>query len=322
MIGASAMDGMDPGDAFAVGWIGFGVPLEAVRGAALGIAGGMARALMEAWGIDALGCSVITAGEHRAPEVSLERGGRLDGEGLREVIEALEDEAIVTLATGGAPPGFAAMLERMPPELAAELVAEGIPEEDRGAIVIRHEPRGPTMLDRAFREGLGGAALQVVPVEIAWTIARPEEEGARRALSAAMEAAVLEAAREPRCIGAFAGASGAAWNGEGPTPFEVSAGVGEAAGHRSAAWMRSHARSPGWRAVIPAGAMARAGGAEELATVEAVAAGLLVSSAAVDAFSMGEEHRAAVERIVGPAVGDAGEAAAFVRERLQPARGR
>jgi hypothetical protein len=176
------------------------------------------------------------------------------------------------------------------------------------------------MLDRAFREAAFGVRPPIVPVEVSWTIARPDGEGGAslRALAAAMEAVVAAAAADARCIGAFAGAAGAAWDGAAPTPFEVIAGVAGVTQHRSASWFQAHARTPAWRAVIPAGALARAGGAEDLAGVEPVAAGLLVRSAAADPFSLTGDHRAALERIAGPAVGDPTEAQAFLRARYRP----
>jgi hypothetical protein len=289
---------------FAVGWLAFDAEFASVRETFVALAEEAAAAVLAATGASSLRVSLRRGDSF--PTALLDVGGAGGGGFFRRALGR------------GADP-WKPIWELLEVEGIAELRAA---DGDTGTLKLAHQPRGPTVMPIGQRTGPAA-----VPLEMGWSVARPESADARRAFAAFMDRAVRTAATRAEAIGALATAQGASFDPPyDPLPYEVLARLHGACSGR--AWAREHVRSPAWRVLVPSGARARVPRAERDGEaqgyrVDEVRAGWLVSAAADDPFSLKRTDLEPIERLlvgVAGASGALGDATEFdeFRARNEP----
>jgi len=176
-----------------------------------------------------------------------------------------------------------------------------VPHHDggpRGEIRVAHQPAGTTILDRETRARLADNARDpIVPVQLSFSLARPDDAPARAELARLLHDLVARAAAIETCVGGLVVPAGQQLFGD-DTLYEYLAGFW--GGNDRLAEARRRPRSPGWRVIVP-----RAAAGIDLQPGVArteVAAGLLLATAAADPFAMTDAEREAIERTLLPAM--------------------
>lgn len=260
------------GDAFVCGWIGFDAPFAEVRGWLFDAASALGRWLARG---APLQISITAAGTH--PQLG-ERFGAEDhlasDRRFALVEKYLAVEADVRL--------------HAPFEVGAN---------DPSFVRLRHQPDGTTIFEPAMRASLveqGRMTERIVPVDLLFALPRPGSEDEARALGDRLDGLFAAAADLGSCVGGFAGPAGEApW--DDVSAYEQVAGTHF--GHDHVDVVSRHARSPGWRVVVPRAATPAIESVAGVTRAD-LPAGALLRSSARHPFAMTDADREAVERAV------------------------
>jgi len=248
------------GNGWLSGWLGFGEAGPADRAFLLDAASTLARFLAKARG--KLAISITSAGAHPKDRKAF---SLIDDLAKRPiVVRHFEDEAEITLRTP---------------------LGEG--PSDASAVRIRHQPRGTTIFDQEMRDQYPSA--RIVPLDLFFSLPRPDEDAARIAIGKAVDGTFAEAAARATCIGGFVTPT-AQPLGKG-LPYE---GILELDPRDELATLRARPRSPGGRVIVPRG-LAIDTTIPGVRRTE-VAAGLFLAVGGDDPFALDDAERTAMEQ--------------------------
>jgi hypothetical protein len=194
---------------------------------------------------------------------------------------------------------FAIVVRHLADEAVVRLHPPHDHEGPHGVLEIAHQPAGPAILDRETRARLTDNVRDpIVPIELAFSLPRPGDGAAPAELARLLHDLAIQAAAIEACVGGFVAPS-ARWPGGSHTHYEYLAGLWGA--NDRVAEARRRPRSPGWRVIVPHGAVAAIDLQPGVEPTE-VAAGLLLATAAADPFAMTDAEREAIERTLLPAM--------------------
>jgi hypothetical protein len=129
-----------------------------------------------------------------------------------------------------------------------------------------------------LRQGMGA---RPPAVWLAWWCPRPESDAGLRALARLGERTLALAEKVPSNVGGLVSAQGECIRGMFDTDFDRIAGLH---GTNDVSWLKTHARGPGWRVLLPPGLRDER----------------LVKSEAPDPFAYSSEHAEVMERLILP----------------------
>jgi hypothetical protein len=264
VLAAQALDGND----WVQGWIGMDAPWDHVREWALDAASRLANhAALEG----PLDVQLTTDGTHPPVRKTFEAGDHLARtRGFASLRKFLNDEASVVI-------GRTAQAE-----------------PDATEVMLQHQPRGTTLLDRATRADLARNANRAlprnVPVEITFSFRR----GDGTTISQLVEQLFREAADLPVLVGAFVTAVHTV-TGDNNFAFEELAQSCRSTD--TVEVLSRRVRAPGWMVFAPTGAVQLL---NEAPGIERTShpAGVLLRSRATTPFTMTDDDKSAMERLV------------------------